>query len=154
MCSPENADAIAVSVVDVAAQGTGADPTVINELVTANHILSDQGIVDAFGHVSVRHDKHSDQFLLARNMAPGAVTEEDIIVFTLDGNPLNAGGRPSIWSASIHGEIYRAYPDVVAVVHSHSHAIVPFSVVKDVPLRPIFHMAGFHRTLRAGLRDS
>src|SRR5882757_4153934 len=143
MCSPENADAIAVSVVDVAAQGAGADPTVINELVTANHILSDQGIVDAFGHVSVRHDKHSDQFLLARNMAPGAVTEEDIIAFTLDGDPINAGSRSVYLERFIHGEIYRAYPDVTAVVHSHSHAMVPFSVVKDVPLRAMFHMAGF-----------
>jgi len=143
MCSPKNVDAMGVSVADPAVQQGAATPALINDLVIANHILADQGIVDAFGHVSVRHDKHSDQFLLARNMAPGAVTEADIIAFTLDGNPVNAGSRSVYLERFIHGEIYRAHPAVTAVVHSHSHAIVPFSVIKDVPLRAMFHMAGF-----------
>ena len=111
-----------------AAAGEGADPALIDELVVANHILFDQGVVDAFGHVSVRHDKRPDRFLLARNMAPGRVTAHDILEFTLDGEPIDANGRKVYLERFIHGEIYRAYPDVVSVVHSHSHAIVPLSV--------------------------
>jgi ribulose-5-phosphate 4-epimerase/fuculose-1-phosphate aldolase len=144
MCTLGKTDAAtAVSVADIAAQATDADPPMIDDLVAANHILFDQGVVDAFGHVSVRHDKRPDRFLLARNMAPGSVTAEDIVEFTLDGDPVNANGRRVYLERFIHGEIYRAYPHVVSVVHSHSHAIVPLSIVKGVPLRAIFHMAGF-----------
>jgi HCOMODA/2-hydroxy-3-carboxy-muconic semialdehyde decarboxylase len=91
----------------------------------------------------VRHDKRPDRFLLARNMAPGRVSAEDIIEFTLDGEAVNASGRKVYLERFIHGEIYRRRPDVQAVVHSHSHAIVPLSVVKGVKLRALFHMAGF-----------
>jgi HCOMODA/2-hydroxy-3-carboxy-muconic semialdehyde decarboxylase len=100
-------------------------------------------VVDAFGHVSVRHGRAPDRFLLARNMAPGRVTADDIVEFTLDGDPVNAGGRKVYLERFIHGEVYRRRPDVVAVVHSHSHAIVPLSVVKGMRLRALFHMAGF-----------
>ena len=109
----------------------------------ANHVLFDQGVVDAFGHVSVRHDRVPDRFLLARNMAPGQVAAGDIVEFTLDGEPVNAQGRKVYLERFIHGEIYRRRPDVTAVVHSHSHAIVPLSVVKGMRLRAMFHMAGF-----------
>ena len=120
-----------------------ADPGLIADLVTANHILFDQGVVDAFGHISARHDKRPDRFLLARNMAPGNVTAADILEFDLDGNPVDANGRKVYLERFIHGEIFRARPDVMAVVHSHSHNIVPLSVVSSAPLRAIFHMAGF-----------
>jgi HCOMODA/2-hydroxy-3-carboxy-muconic semialdehyde decarboxylase len=125
--------------------GPSAEPSrsLVEELVLANHVLFDQGVVDAFGHVSVRHDRAPDRFLLARNMAPGQVTEGDIVEFTLDGEPVNARGRKVYLERFIHGEIYRRRPDVVAVVHSHSHAIVPLSVVKGMRLRALFHMAGF-----------
>src|SRR6202162_3948684 len=116
------------------------DPRLVADLVTANHILFDQHVVDAFGHVSVRHDKRPDRFLLARSMAPGLVTAADILEFDLDGNPLAAGGRPVYLERFIHGEIYRARPDVGAVVHSHSHAVIPFGVVRSRRLRAIFHM--------------
>src|SRR5215470_14565165 len=119
------------------------DPRLIADLVTANHILYDQCVVDAFGHVSVRHDKRPDCFLLARSMAPALVTAADILEFDLDGNPLAAGGRPVYLERFIHGEIYRARPDVVAIVHSHSHAVIPFGVVASHKLRAIFHMSGF-----------
>jgi ribulose-5-phosphate 4-epimerase/fuculose-1-phosphate aldolase len=132
-----------VDVADTAAPEAAADPALVSDLVTANHILFDQGVVDAFGHVSVRHDKNPNRFLLARNMAPGHVTAQDIIEFTLDGEPVNAAGRKVYLERFIHGEIYRAYPEVQAVVHSHSHSIVPLSVIKTMPLRAIFHMAGF-----------
>ena len=120
-----------------------ASPDLIADLVAANHILFDQGVVDAFGHVSVRHDQRPDRFLLARNMAPGNVTAEDIIEFDLDGNPIDAAGRKVYLERFIHGELFRSRPDVMSVVHSHSHNIVPLSTVKGSPLRAIFHMAGF-----------
>jgi ribulose-5-phosphate 4-epimerase/fuculose-1-phosphate aldolase len=119
------------------------DPALVDELVTANHILFDQGVVDAFGHVSVRHDDRADRFLLARNMAPGGVTPADVMEFTLDGEPVDAAGRSVYLERFIHGGIYRAHPGVTAVVHSHSHSIVPLSVVKGFRLRALCHMAGF-----------
>src|SRR5499427_1172358 len=75
-------------------ESPAADPHLIADLVTANHILFDQHVVDAFGHVSVRHDKRLDRFLLARSMAPALVTATDILEFDLDGSPLAAAGRP------------------------------------------------------------
>jgi ribulose-5-phosphate 4-epimerase/fuculose-1-phosphate aldolase len=134
---------IAVDVADTAASGGAPDASLIEDLVVANQILFDQGVVDAFGHISVRHDKRPDRFLLARNMAPGRVTAEDIVEFTLDGEAVNANGRRVYLERFIHGEIFRRRPDVMSVVHSHSHAIVPLSVVKGVRLQAIFHMAGF-----------
>lgn len=124
-------------------QGFSAGQDLLQDLVTANHILYDQGVLDAFGHVSVRHDKRPDRFLLARNMAPALVRAEDIVEFDLDGAPLNAAGRHVYLERFIHGEIYRARPDVTAVVHSHSPSVVAFSVVKKTPFRAVCHMAGF-----------
>jgi len=128
---------------DRARDGAAPDPALLADLVTANHILFDQGVLDAFGHVSVRHDKHPDRFLLARNMAPALVQAEDIVEFDLDGNPFDAAGRAIYLERFIHGEIYRARPDVMAVVHSHSPSVVPFSVSKTSTLRATCHMAGF-----------
>jgi ribulose-5-phosphate 4-epimerase/fuculose-1-phosphate aldolase len=142
MC-PNSGQPIAVDVADSADAGAAASAALIEDLVVANHILFDQGVVDAFGHISVRHDKRPDRFLLARNMAPGNVTADDIVEFTLDGEPVNAGGRKVYLERFIHGEIFRKRPDVMSVIHSHSHAIVPLSVVKGVRLRALFHMAGF-----------
>jgi ribulose-5-phosphate 4-epimerase/fuculose-1-phosphate aldolase len=144
MCPHDHDHEAAVSVADTSgAPAEAPTPELITDLVAANHILFDQGVVDAFGHISVRHDKRPDRFLLARNMAPGAVTAADIVEFDLDGNPVNANGRRVYLERFIHGEIFRRRPDVMAVVHSHSHSIVPFSVVKGARLRALFHMAGF-----------
>ena len=117
-------------------------PESIKDLVAANRILFREGVVDGFGHVSVRHEGNPARFLLARNIAPGTVTAADILEYDLDGNPVNARGRSSYLERFIHGEIYRARPDVHAVVHSHSPSVIPFGVTKQ-PLRPIFHMSGF-----------
>jgi ribulose-5-phosphate 4-epimerase/fuculose-1-phosphate aldolase len=130
-------------VTDDSAETGASDPRLVADLVTANHILYDQHVVDAFGHVSVRHDKRPDRFLLARSMAPALVTAADILEFDLDGNPLASAGRPVYLERFIHGEIYRVRPDVAAIVHSHSHAIIPFGVVRSHKLRAIFHMSGF-----------
>lgn len=119
------------------------DPQLVADLVDANRILFDQGVVDAFGHASARHPSDPNLFLLARNMAPGLVTEADILTFDLDGNALDAAGRRVYLERFIHGEIYRIRPDVNAVVHSHSPSVVPFSVVPGAPLRPVCHMCGF-----------
>jgi ribulose-5-phosphate 4-epimerase/fuculose-1-phosphate aldolase len=118
------------------------DPKLVEELVAANRILFDQGIVDGFGHVSVRNSAHPNRFLLARSMAPGLVTAEDIMEFDLNGAPIDARGRAPYLERFIHSEIYKMHPEVRAVVHSHSPAVVPLGV-STVPLRPVFHLAGF-----------
>jgi ribulose-5-phosphate 4-epimerase/fuculose-1-phosphate aldolase len=125
-----------------AVTGLAPDSELVGKLVAANRILYQQGVVDGFGHASVRHDKSPAHFLLARNMAPGLVRREDIVTFDLDGAALNAEGRRVYLERFIHGEIYRARPDVQAIVHSHSPSVIPFGVTAQ-PLRPIFHMSGF-----------
>lgn len=119
-----------------------AAPVLVDKLVLANRILYRQGVVDSFGHVSARHDQSSSHFLLARNMAPGLVRHADIVSFDLDGTALDAHGQRVYLERFIHAEIYRARPDVQAVVHSHSPSVIPFGVTQQ-PLRPIFHMCGF-----------
>jgi ribulose-5-phosphate 4-epimerase/fuculose-1-phosphate aldolase len=114
----------------------------IDDLVAANRILYEEGVVDGFGHVSVRSEARPDRFLLARSMAPGLVGPDDILEHDLDGNAVEAHGRRLYLERFIHSEIYRCDPAVMAVVHSHSPSIIPFGVTK-VPLRPIFHLASF-----------
>jgi HCOMODA/2-hydroxy-3-carboxy-muconic semialdehyde decarboxylase len=118
------------------------NPSLVDKLVAANRILYDQGVVDGFGHVSVRHDASPTHFLLARNMAPALVRRDDILSFDLDGTALDANSRRVYLERFIHGEIYRARPDVAAVVHSHSPNVIPFGVTQQ-PLRPVYHMSGF-----------
>ncbi|MCI2809550.1 class II aldolase/adducin family protein [Eoetvoesiella caeni] len=145
MCSNhDNTIPAASSTVNDSAEAPLAvDPSLIQDLVFANHILFDQGVLDAFGHVSMRHPDDANRFLLCRNMAPAQATVQDIVQFQLDGTPIDAAGRPVYLERFIHGELYKARPDVMAVVHSHSPSVVPFSVVKEAPLRPLCHMAGF-----------
>lgn len=120
-----------------------ADSQLVNDLVVANRILDAHGVVDAFGHVSARHDKASDRFLLSRNLAPAQVTEADLVEFDLDGNPVDARDRPVYLERFIHGEIYKLRPDVNAIVHSHAHSLIPFGVARGAALRAIWHMSGF-----------
>lgn len=110
------------------------------DLVAANHILVRQGVLDAFGHVSARSASGAGTFLLSRNLAPGSVTASDLLEHDLDGD-VNDSRRPYL-ERFIHAEIYRRRPDVMAVVHSHSPSVVPFSVA-GVPMRPVLHMASF-----------
>ena len=121
---------------------SSADAELVEDLVAANRILADQRVLDGFGHVSARHGKDSGRFLLAQSMAPALVSAADIMEFDLDGNPVDARGRVPYLERFIHSEIYRVNPEVGAVVHSHSPAVIPFGVV-GVPLRPIFHLGGF-----------
>lgn len=114
----------------------------IDDLVIANHILVNEGVLDGFGHISVRHDQAPDRFLIARSMAPGLVTADDILECDVDGNVHDERGRKTYVERFIHSEIYRARPEVMAVVHSHSPAVIPFGVT-GARLRPICHMSGF-----------
>jgi HCOMODA/2-hydroxy-3-carboxy-muconic semialdehyde decarboxylase len=124
------------------AEAEAPSPALIDLLVAGNRILADQGVVDGFGHLSARHDRRPDRFLIARSMAPGLVTAADIMETGLDGVPVDPRGRTPYLERFIHSEIYRARPDVMAVVHSHSPAVIPFGVTR-VPLRPVYHMASF-----------
>ena len=119
-----------------------ADSALTEKVALANRILYDQGVVDGFGHVSARHPASPAHFLLERNLAPALVTSRDILTFDLDGRALDAGDRRVYLERFIHGEIYRARPDVQAVVHSHSPSVIPFAATRT-PLRPLYHMSGF-----------
>lgn len=112
----------------------------INDLVVANRVLAHRRVLDAFGHVSVRDPDDSGRFLMARSRAPALVTREDIVTFTLDCAPLDDAGRPLYAERPIHGEIYKARPDVNAICHNHAHSLIPFGVTSE-PLRPVFHIA-------------
>jgi HCOMODA/2-hydroxy-3-carboxy-muconic semialdehyde decarboxylase len=114
----------------------------ILDLVAAYRILAEHGIIDAYGHVSVRSERDSNRYFLAGHVAPENVTEEHIIEYDLDSSPIDPRGRESVRERYIHGEVFKARPEVMSVVHSHSHTVVPFSVT-EVPLRPVFHMAAF-----------
>ncbi len=114
----------------------------VDRLVYANRILYDQGIVDGLGHVSVRHPTQDGVFLLSCNRAPGLVKRQDIVCYDLDGNAVSETTERPYLERFIHSEIYRARPDVVAVVHSHSPSVIPFAITHN-PLKPVFHMSGF-----------
>ncbi len=112
------------------------------DLVLANHILADQGIVDGFGHIGVRSAQTPHHYFISRSPAPALVAADDIMEYDLDDNAIDARGLTSYLERFIHSEIYKTGPDVLSIVHSHSPAVIPFSV-SDVPLRPISHMAGY-----------
>jgi len=116
--------------------------SLLEDLVCANRILAHHGVIDSYGHVSVRSDKDPNRYWLGRAIAPENMREEDIIEYDLDSNPLNPNGRESVRERYIHGEIFKTRPDVISVVHNHSPTVVPFSIT-GVPMRGIFHMAAF-----------
>jgi ribulose-5-phosphate 4-epimerase/fuculose-1-phosphate aldolase len=119
-------------------------PAWIDDLVDANRILFHQGIVDAFGHVSARHPERPGRFLLARNLAPGLVNAADILEYEVaSGEPVAPDPPRQYLERYIHSELYRARPDVMAVVHNHSPAVLPFGLVKGATFKPVCHMCGF-----------
>lgn len=118
-----------------------ADET-IQDLVIGNKILYRQKVVDAFGHLSVRHDKDPARYLMSRYVPPSFVTAGDIVTFDLDSNPLDKTGLRYYSERFIHGEIYKLRPDVQAIVHCHAPQLIPFAATK-VPLRPLYHMSAF-----------
>ena len=111
----------------------------LDELVTANRILAREGVVDSFGHVSIRHPDRADRFVLSRARAPECIEVEDLMEFTCDGAPIDPAGRNPYAERFIHGAVYDARPDVRAIVHHHSPSVIPFSVTA-AQLSPVMHM--------------
>ena len=120
----------------------GVDPALLEDMAVGSRILVDFGVLDGFGHVSARHPSNPNRFLMSRSLAPALVTADDIMEFDLDGNPVDARGRSVFLERFIHGEIYKARPDVMSVVHTHSPGVIPFSVSK-VALKAMYHNPSF-----------
>lgn len=119
-----------------------AGKTLIEDLVAASRILAQHGVLDAYGHVSARSDRNPGRFIMSRSLAPALVTAADLMELDADSEPLPGDKRKGFLERYIHGEIYRARPEVMAVVHSHSPSVIPFGVTRT-KLRPIYHMGSF-----------
>ena len=111
-------------------------------LAAASRILAERGVVDAFGHISHRHPDASDRYFMSRAMAPALVTPDDIIEYSLDSEPCDANGRGSFLERFIHGEVYKARPDINSVAHSHSPSVIPFGLV-STKMEAMFHNSAF-----------
>ena len=131
-----------MSNIDSPKSGGPVDPALLADLAAAGRILVTQGVMDGFGHVSLRHPHAPDRYFMARSIAPALVTPADIIEYDLDSNPCNANDRGSFLERFIHGEIFKARPDIMSVVHSHSPSVIPFGLV-NVPIQAMFHNAAF-----------
>ena len=118
-----------------------ASRALVEDLVAASRVLAMHEVLDAYGHVSARSDKRPDRFLMSRSLAPALVTAADLMELDLDSEPPK-DKRKGFLERYIHGEIYRARPDVMAVVHSHSASVIPFGVTRT-KLRPVYHMGSF-----------
>jgi len=112
------------------------------DVVIANRILAHEGIVDAYGHVSVRHPRDPKRYLLARSLSPEMVQQADIMEFDLDGTPAGGDSRQPYLERFIHGAVYEARPEVLAVVHAHAEDVLPFGIT-STPLRPVIHSGSF-----------
>jgi ribulose-5-phosphate 4-epimerase/fuculose-1-phosphate aldolase len=121
---------------------SGSDTALIEDIVIGSRILAEFGVLDGFGHVSARDPNNPNHFLMSRSLAPALVTADDIMEFDLDGNAIDPSGRSLFLERFIHSEIYKARPDVMSVVHTHSPGVIPFGV-SQVPLRAMFHNAAF-----------
>src|ERR687891_67005 len=119
-----------------------ASRALVDDLVAASRILAQHGVLDAYGHVSARSDRRPERFIMSRSLAPALVTPADLMELDADSEPLPGDKRKSFIERYIHGEIYRARPEVMAVVHSHSPSVIPFGVTRT-RLRPIYHMGSF-----------
>jgi ribulose-5-phosphate 4-epimerase/fuculose-1-phosphate aldolase len=119
-----------------------ASRALIEDLVAASRVLAMHEVLDAYGHVSARSDKHPERFIMSRSLAPALVTAADLMELDADSEPLRRDRRKGFIERYIHGEIYRARPEVMAVVHSHSASVIPFGVTRT-QLRPIYHMGSF-----------
>lgn len=112
---------------------------VLRDLVIANRILAHEQVVDAYGHVSVRHPDRPDRFLLSCSRSPELVTLDDILEYDLDCNPIDQKGKSQYTERPIHGGIYKKRPDVLSVIHNHAYEIIPFTVAKGARMRPLLH---------------
>jgi ribulose-5-phosphate 4-epimerase/fuculose-1-phosphate aldolase len=112
----------------------------LRDLVIANRILAHEGVVDAFGHVSIRHPENPKRFFMSRARAPQLVTTDDILEFAADGEAIDARGHMLYGERMIHAGVYERRPDINAVVHNHAHELIPFGVT-GTPLRPVAHVS-------------
>jgi ribulose-5-phosphate 4-epimerase/fuculose-1-phosphate aldolase len=112
----------------------------IANLVIANRVLAQKGVLDSFGHVSARHPENPERYLMSRARSARVVTKEDILEYTLESKPIDSGGVQLFGERPIHGCIYRVRPDVMAICHNHAYGVLPFAVTKTA-LRPAIHMA-------------
>jgi ribulose-5-phosphate 4-epimerase/fuculose-1-phosphate aldolase len=119
-----------------------ASKALAEDLVAASRILAQHGVLDAYGHVSARSDRNPERFVMSRSLAPALVTAADLMELDENSEPLPGDKRKGFLERYIHGEIYRARPDVMAVVHSHSPSVIPFGVTRT-KLRPVYHMGSF-----------
>jgi ribulose-5-phosphate 4-epimerase/fuculose-1-phosphate aldolase len=115
----------------------------IQDLVIANRVLAREEVVDAYGHVSIRHPDNPNHFLIARSLAPDLVGPEDIVELDLDGQPVGGDTRQLYLERFIHAAIFEARPEVMAVVHAHAEDILPFSIAAATKLRPVIHAGSF-----------
>jgi ribulose-5-phosphate 4-epimerase/fuculose-1-phosphate aldolase len=113
----------------------------IDDLVAASRILAHYGVLDGFGHVSARSDRNPAHFYMTRSVAPALAAAGDVMEHDADSEPLR-DKRKGFVERYIHGEIYRARPEVMAIVHCHSPSVIPFGVSKT-RLQPIYHMGSF-----------
>jgi ribulose-5-phosphate 4-epimerase/fuculose-1-phosphate aldolase len=118
------------------------DRATLEDLAAASRILVDQGVFDAAGHVSMRHPSHPERFLMSRSLAPQMVSADDIMEFDLDCNAVDPRGRNGFIERYLHGEIFRARPDVMAVAHSHSPSVIAFGL-SNTPMHAMYHNAAF-----------
>ena len=114
----------------------------VGELVLANRILANEGVLDGYGHISLRNPGNANHFFLSRSKAPALITSADIVEYDLDSAPVDRGAAAGYIERYIHGEIYRSRPDVKSIVHCHCPDVIPFSTTA-VPMRPLYHMAFF-----------
>ena len=114
-----------------------------NDLVVANRILAREDVVDAYGHVSMRSPQNPGHFFMSRSLAPELVTQDDIVEHDLEGNPIGKESRSLYLERFIHAGVYEKRPDVIAVVHAHAEAILPYGIANGTPLRPVIHSGSF-----------
>src|SRR5271170_5631596 len=117
--------------------------TLIQDLVIANRILAKEDVVDAYGHVSMRHPDNSRHFLIARSIAPELVATEDIVELDLAGQPVRDEKRTLYLERFIHAAIFEARPEIMAVVHAHAEDTLAFGIANATKLRPVIHSGSF-----------
>ncbi|MBI3705506.1 MAG: class II aldolase/adducin family protein [Rhizobiales bacterium] len=122
--------------------GGPVDRATLEDLAAASRILVDQGVFDSAGHFSMRHPGHPERFLMSRSLAPQMITADDIMEFDFDCNAIDARGRNGFIERYLHGEIFRARPDVLAIAHSHSPSVIAFGL-SNAPMRAMYHNAAF-----------
>jgi len=118
------------------------DEARIEDVITASHILTNEGILDSFGHVSTRSAKNPDHFFMPRAMPPALVSRADIVEVGLDCKPVDPNAPRLNGERYIHCQVYRARSDVQSVIHTHDLAVIPFGLA-GIALKPVVVQAGF-----------